>query len=34
MDFTSNSFCACVERTGYAPIRWNDMIEKMKSASK
>lgn len=30
-DFTSNSFCACVERTGYAPIRWTDMIEKMKS---
>ena len=30
-DFTSNSFCACVERIGYAPIRWTDMIEKMKS---
>lgn len=33
-DFTSNSFCACVERIGYAPIRWTDMIEKMKSAAK
>lgn len=30
-DFTSNSFCACVERIGYAPIRWTDMVEKMKS---
>lgn len=30
-DFTSNSFCACVERIGYAPIRWTDMLEKMKS---
>lgn len=32
-DFTSNSFCACVERIGYAPIRWTDMVKKMKSAS-
>lgn len=32
-DFTSNTFCACVERTGYAPVRWTDMIEKMKSFS-
>ena len=32
-DFTSNSFCACVERIGYAPIRWSDMLEKMKSAA-
>lgn len=31
-DFTSNSFCACVERTGYAPVSWTDMLEKMKSA--
>lgn len=29
-DFTSNSFCACVERIGYAPIRWTDMIDKMR----
>ena len=32
-NFTSNSFCACVERTGYAPIRWADMIEKMRKES-
>ncbi len=32
-DFTTNSFCACVERLGYAPIRWSDMLKKMKSAS-
>lgn len=29
-DFTSNSFCACVERIGYAPIRWTDMVDKMR----
>ena len=33
-DFTSNSFCACVERIGYAPIKWTNMLEKMKSARK
>ena len=33
-DFTSNSFCACVERIGYAPIKWTDMLEKMKSAAR
>lgn len=32
MNFTSNSFCACVERIGYAPIKWIDMLKKMKSA--
>lgn len=31
-DFTSNSFCACVERIGYAPICWIDMVSKMKGA--
>ena len=34
MNFTSNSFCVCVERIGYAPIKWTDMLEKMKSARK
>ena len=33
-DFTSNSFCACVERIDYAPIKWTNMLEKMKSARK
>lgn len=30
-DFTSNTFCACVERIGYTPIRWTDMIDKMRN---
>lgn len=33
-DFTTNSFCACVERIGYTPLKWINMIEKMNSASK
>jgi calcineurin-like phosphoesterase family protein len=32
-DFTSNTFCACAERIGYAPIRWTEMIEKMKNTA-
>jgi hypothetical protein len=32
-DFTSNTFCACVERIGYTPIGWTEMIEKMKNAA-
>jgi len=32
-DATSNTFCACVERTGYAPVSWTEMLEKMKEAA-
>ena len=29
-DFSSNSFCVCVERCNYEPVRWSEMMKKMK----
>lgn len=29
-DFSSNSFCVCVERCNYEPIKWSEMMKKMK----
>jgi Predicted phosphoesterase or phosphohydrolase len=33
-DFTRNTFCACVERIGYKPIRMSEILEKMESCQK
>ena len=33
-DFSSNSFCVCVERCNYEPVKWNEMMNKMKSEFK
>ena len=32
-DFTKNSFCACVERTGYQPVLFDTIINIMKGAN-